>query len=85
MSWVTSEQPLRDSIYNRIIVEEEPDDWEYFRRHRIREYGAGRPIDYAETGPPDFEFWGSPSASPHGDLDEVVRRVRDFNAAQESS
>jgi hypothetical protein len=74
-----------DSIYNRIIVDEEPDDWEYFRRHRIWEYGAGRPIDYAETGPPDFEFWGVAVRFPRGDLDEVLRRVRDFNAAQKSS
>ncbi len=74
-----------DSIYNRIIVEEEPDDWEYFRRHRIWEYEAGRPIDYAEAGPPDFEFWGVAVRFPHGDLDEVLRRVRHFNAAQKSS
>jgi len=73
-----------DSIYNRIVVEEEPDDWEYFRRHRIWEYGAGRPIDYAETGPPDFEFWGVAVRFPRSDLDEALRRVRDFNAAQAS-
>jgi len=37
-----------------------------------------------KQGPPDFEFWGVAVRFPRSDLDEALRRVRDFNAAQAS-
>jgi hypothetical protein len=70
-----------ESLYSRIVVDDEPDDWEQFRRRRVWEFGGGRPIDYAATGQPDLGFWCVAVMFPRNDLELVFQRVRDFNAA----
>lgn len=71
-----------ESLYNRIVLDDEPDDWEHFRRRRVWEFGGGRPIDYADTGQPDLAFWCVAVMFPRDDLELVLQRVREFNAAK---
>lgn len=51
-----------ESIYNRIVIREEPDDWQRFRRDRVWRLEAGRPVDMSDestaegTHVPRFEM-----------------------------
>lgn len=70
-----------ESIYNRIVVDEEPDDWERFRRHRQWLVGGGAPIDYETAGQTAIGLWCVDVSFPRSDLAEVERRLRAHNAS----
>jgi hypothetical protein len=83
-----------ESIYNRIAVWDEPEEWEAFRTDRMwhfaagaRDWGAFQEEDaqgklvVRRTGPVDFYF-SVAAMFPRSDLAEVTERMRRHNSHQ---
>jgi hypothetical protein len=61
-----------ESLYNRLVIDDEPEDWRDFREARAWQFESGWPRDYAEDGlaiPISIRF-------PQSDLPTVRAAIR---------